>query len=333
MDDTTHISPLRRWLESILVWYILFMIVYLVARFVIRTEWRFIALLNNVAPYLFLPVLIGLLIALLLRARRLSGLYLLVTLVGVLWIVPPLIPTQFGTTSQQGTQVEVITLNLYPFNTNLDQASAWISAYAPDIVALQEMPDDMSAFDALDTFYSQQSAQTIEYGSIVYTNFPILTSEDIDLGEASIQRLVLDIEGTEVALYNVHLAAPLNDRETNWTALRYDESRRNAQILALIDIINAETLPMIVLGDFNMTEWSPSYHQLTAVLDDAYRNTSWGIGATFPAGESEELSSGYPRLFRLDYLWYSDSMAVTNALVGANIGSDHLPLRVELVIR
>ena len=53
MDETSHISPLRRWLESILVWYILFMIVYLFARFILQTEWRFIALVNNAVPYLF----------------------------------------------------------------------------------------------------------------------------------------------------------------------------------------------------------------------------------------------------------------------------------------
>ena len=332
MDDTTHVSPLRRWLESILVWYIIFMILYLLARFVIRTDWRFIALINNIAPYLFFPVVIGLLIALLLRSRRLSGLYLLVSSVGVLWIVPPLIPAQITPSSVQGTEIDLITFNLYPENETLDEASAWISAHAPDIVALQEMPDNMSAFEQLDNFYNERSAQTIERGNIIYTNYPILETEDIEIENAVIQRLVLDIEGTEVALYNVHLIMPLNERETHWTVLRYDETRRNSQIQALIDIIRVETLPMILVGDLNMTEWSPIYHQLTAELDDAYRNSSWGIGATYPAGAGEDISAGYPRLFRIDYVWYSEGIQATSAVVGANLGSDHLPLLVELTI-
>lgn len=333
MDDTTHISPLRRWLESFLVWYILFMIVYLLAHFVIRTDWRFIALINNIAPYLFLPVVIGLIIALLLRSRRLSGLYFLVALVGALWILPSLIPIQFSTSSSEGTEIELISFNLYPDNTRLESASAWISAYAPDIIALQEMPDDMLAFSELDSIYNERVAQTIERGNIVYTHYPILESGDIEISNGIIQRLVLDIEGTAVALYNVHLITPLNDRETDWLVLRYDEARRNAQIEELIELVTQETLPVIMVGDFNLTEWSPIYHRLDSVLDDAYRSSSWGIGATFPAGISEELIGGYPRLFRLDYVWYSDDLSANVAFVGANIGSDHLPLRVELSLR
>lgn len=331
MDDTTHISPLRRWLESILVWYILFMILYLLARFIIRTDWRFIALINNVAPYLFIPILIGLLIALLLRARRLSGLYMLGALVGVLWILPPLIPAQVKP-APEGTQIDLITFNLYPENDSLGEVSAWISSSAPDIVALQEIPDDMSAFEELDALYNERSAQTIERGNIVYTNYPILETGDIEIENAVIQRLVLDINGTDVALYNVHLIMPLNERETDWTILRYDEARRNAQIEALIDIIRVEPLPIILVGDFNMTEWSPIYHQLGTELNDAYRNASWGIGATFPAGASEGFMSTYPRLFRIDYVWYSEEVQANSAVVGANLGSDHLPLVVELTI-
>ena len=333
MDDTSRISPLRRWLESILVWYILFMIVYLVARFIFRTDWRFIALINNIAPYLFLPVVFGLMIALLLRARRLSGLYLLGTLVGALWILPPLIPTQFNNSSAEGTQIEIVSFNLYPDNPTLDEASAWISAYAPDIVALQEMPNDMSAFANFDSFYNERIAQTVERGNIVYTQYPVIDTSDIEIDNGIIQRLVLDIEGMQVALYNVHLIMPLNDREADWLILRYDEARRNAQIEQLIDIISQEPLPIIMVGDFNLTEWSPIYHRLAGVLDDAYRNTSWGIGATFPASASEEISAGYPRLFRLDYVWYSEELSATTAVVGANLGSDHLPLRVELTLR
>src|SRR5690606_6535898 len=132
----------------------------------------------------------------------LSGLYMLVALVGVLWILPPLIPAQVNPTSAQGTQIDLITFNLYPENDSLGEVSAWISASVPDIVALQEMPDDMSAFDELENVYNERSAQTIERGNIVYTQYPILETGDIEIENAVIQRLVLDINGTEVALYN-----------------------------------------------------------------------------------------------------------------------------------
>ncbi|MEL6527929.1 MAG: hypothetical protein AAFQ07_19685, partial [Chloroflexota bacterium] len=61
MNDRPSISTPSRWLVSILIWYMLFIVVYLLGRFVVPVEWRFIAFLNNVAPYLFFPVIIGLL--------------------------------------------------------------------------------------------------------------------------------------------------------------------------------------------------------------------------------------------------------------------------------
>lgn len=332
MDETSHISPLRRWLESMLVWYILFMIAYLVARFVIQTDWRFVALLDNFAPYLFFPVIIGLLIALLLRARRLSGVYLLVSLIGLLWIGMALIPNQFAGASDDGKRIEIISFNLFPENTQLDEVADWISTHSPDIVALQEIPDDVSAFTELASAYDYTATLDSVTDSIVYSRYPILESEDIALDDWMVQRLLLDIEGSHIVFYNLHLFMPLNENETAWLALRYDDARRDSQIKHLLELVETETLPVILAGDFNMTEWSPIYAELSSQLQDAYRNSSWGIGATFPAGASEEINATYPRLFRLDYIWYSEPIEANSAIVGTNLGSDHLPLRVELII-
>lgn len=331
MEDTSHVSPLRRWLESILVWYILFMIVYLLARFVVQTEWRFIALVNNAAPYLFLLVLFGLLIAVLLRSRRLIGIYLLVSLVGVLWVgmaVAPALPRS----SITGTEVRIASFNVFPDNPTISEAVEWIDSYQPDIIALQELPDDQSAFAPFEQDFAYSALADTPTVGRVFSQYPITSSETVDLLGWQIQRLILNIEGTDVVVYNVHLIMPLNDREVDWLILRYDESRRNAQLEQLVNLIAAETLPVILVGDLNMTEWSPAYHLLTRELRDAYRMSSWGVGATFPASEGEELGGAYPRLFRLDYVWYSDPIVANSAFVGANLGSDHLPLIVELTI-
>lgn len=332
MDETSHISPLRRWLESMLVWYILFMIAYLLARFVIQTDWRFVALLDNFAPYLFFPVIIGLLIALLLRARRLSGVYLLVSLIALLWVGLTLIPNQFVGASDDGKRIEIISFNLFPENTQLDEVADWISTHSPDILALQEIPEDVSAFTELASSYDYTTSLDSITDSIVYSRYPILESESVALDDWLIQRLLLDIEGSQVVFYNLHLFMPLNENETTWLVLRYDDARRDSQIKGLLEQVETETLPVILAGDFNMTEWSPIYAELASQLQDAYRNSSWGIGATFPAGAFEELNAGYPRLFRLDYIWYSEPIVASSAIVGTNLGSDHLPLRVELII-
>ena len=140
------------------------------------------------------------------------------------------------------------------------------------------------------------------------------------------------MNGIALMLYNLHLQMPLNEDESQPLLLRYHETVRNQQIVELLSYITLEDLPVIAAGDFNMSEYSPVYNTLRAQLTDVYRSTSWGIGATWPAGESEELGDFLPRLFRLDYVWITPQIQAKNAAVATAPGSDHLPLLVELIV-
>lgn len=332
MDDRQQHSQLRNWLVSILVWYLIFMIMYLFSHFVLQVEWRFLGLIDNAAPYLFFPAIIGLLISLLLRALRLVGVYLLITLIGALWIGTALIPPLFPS-SVEGTELDIITFNIFPDNPMVDEALTWIIAQNPDIVALQEIPeDDDIALAALNEHYPYAASQGVRETQALFSRYPILEVGEIALEPSVHQRIVLDINGTEVAFYNVHLHVPLNEREEDWLPLRYDETVRNQQIDDLVATIELEPLPLIIAGDFNMSEWADAYQDINAELHDAYRVASWGIGATWPASETSRIGAAYPRLVRLDYIWYSEPMVANTAVVGANLGSDHLPLLVELIV-
>ncbi|MEL6307723.1 MAG: endonuclease/exonuclease/phosphatase family protein [Chloroflexota bacterium] len=338
MNDRPSISTPSRWLVSILIWYMLFIVVYLLGRFVVPVEWRFIAFLNNVAPYLFFPVIIGLLISLLLRAPRLSGVYLLASLVGVLWIGPALSAPFVNPPSADpdAETLQVISFNVQPDNANTEAAVDWLLGFQPEILALQDMPapEDFEAFDALIEAYPYQATRQERSGVALFSQYPIVEAEDIMVNESPVQRAVLDIAGREVVVYNIHAWFPLNDNEGAWLPLRYDESERNQQIRDLLDIIADDESPVLLIGDLNLTEWSPIYHRIAAQLTDGYRSSSWGTGATWPVGDgtNEDLGRGYPRLFRLDYVWHSDDITSLSATVGAPLGSDHLPLIVDIAI-
>ena len=68
--------------------------------------------------------------------------------------------------------------------------------------------------------------------------------------------------GRDVALYNLHLLPP---RRLDYTA----EGR--LQFADLLDRLTAERLPVIVAGDFNLTETTPQHADLRRVgLADAW---------------------------------------------------------------
>ncbi|MEO1287738.1 MAG: endonuclease/exonuclease/phosphatase family protein [Chloroflexota bacterium] len=333
METRSHVSPLRRWVESILVWYSLFMVLFLLFRFVLQSTWRFILFLNNLAPYLFGLAVVGLVISLLLRRRRLSGVYVLVTLIGALWIgsalLPPLTPLAMADAS---ASIKLVTINVYPNNDDLGEMVDWLDARNPQVIALQDLPEDRTALADLNDTHPHIASQEGRATRAIYSQFPILESSDVQLAHSTAQRVVLDVNEQAVVIYNVHLFMPLNDRDAQWTILRYDEKRRNEDVAQLLGNIANETEMVIVTGDLNLTEWSPVYNQLTEQLTDAYRRSSWGIGATWPADASEDFGAGYPRLFRIDYVLFTEPIEVVSSIVGSSVGSDHLPLIVELVI-
>lgn len=85
--------------------------------------------------------------------------------------------------------------------------------------------------------------------------------------------------------------------------------------------------PTILLGDFNLTDQNDSYALLRdAGLTDAFRTAGWGFGATWPV---RKLGMPFP-LVRIDYIWYSERIHCTQAWLGPDLGSDHLPLLADL---
>lgn len=317
---------MRRFFETLLLLYMLFLTVYLICRFLIQAEWGWLLLLHNGAPFLFLPILIGLILALLMRSIRIAGLYLLFLLIGILWFLPILAPK--GGANAVEESIRVLSFNFFPDNSQQAEAVEWILAQDADIVLLQEIPAALPELEAAypNFVYSTGSRHAS------FSRYPIATSGDFNLVEEVQQRLILEIEDQHLAIYNLHLWMPLNDNEGDFLLLRYDESRRNEQISELLRFVQGETLPLLLAGDFNMSEWSPIYNDIDSFLDDAYRQSSWGLGATWPAGASEELPDFLPHHLRLDYFWYSSGIRPISSTVGLPLGSDHLPIMLDMLL-
>jgi vancomycin resistance protein VanJ len=314
----------RRFLETLFIFYAIFLILYLILRFLLQVEWSWLLLLHNGAPYLFLLGIIFFIIAFLIQAPRIAGIYLLLLVVALVWFAPVLMPK--STNNEAEDSFRVLNFNVYPDNKQIDNAAEWLLEQSADILLLQELPQALPALEAAYPYHEYNPDQTYA----LFSRYPIELGSEFDLlGEAQ-QRFILNVDGQNIALYNIHLLMPLNEREREFLLFRYDESRRNQQIAELLTAVEAETIPVLVAGDFNMSEWSPIYSSLSARLQDAYRVSSWGLGATWPGGASEELPDFLPRLARLDYLWYSRGFEAISAYVGSALGSDHLPLVVEM---
>jgi len=98
---------------------------------------------------------------------------------------------------------------------------------------------------------------------------------------------------------------------------------RNQQMANLAALISSIKTATIVAGDFNTSSWSPCFTDF--VQKTGLRDTRRGFGplTTFP-------TSFWPFRTTIDHCLVSPDIFVVDRRVGPDIGSDHLPIIVDL---
>ncbi len=284
--------------------------------------WAIPGLLLTVLPVLYLAALpIGVFGFVVRRKRLMLGSVLVTAL--ALWLFAPLF-THNSPSANISAGISVMTFNTIVNPAALEDA---VNTYGTDLVLVQETPS-LSELQELEITEHYSLVYGGERrGNAVLSKYPVLAERNISLGGGwEAQRLVVEVDGRELAVYNIHLLLPLNLRPVESTlgqllGARYDERVRNAQIRTLLEELEAEPLPHIVAGDFNLSEYSPVYSELAAVMQDSYRESARGFGFSW--------HTSLPFL-RIDYIWHSPALIAVKSLRGKRFDSDHYPVISEL---
>ena len=343
--STTTARPRARWLArsatiAIGTGYGLGLLVYSLVRPRAASPVGLLELANSFAPWWFAPVPAIVLAGLALRSTilTLAALVAAITFTLTWWdrFVPPVSPP-----AQPVSILTVMTLNVLALNPEHDDLAAAIGIEDPDVVALQELEPDAAAdlAQALDERYPYRALQTeTKRGAGVLSRYPLGDVEAFRLSEGGnwSQRMVVDAPIGGVTLFNVHPAVPrLVWSERGLGPLRlligYDTERRSAEVGRLTELVDTVRGPLLVMGDFNMTEYSRDYRRVAERLADAYPAVTPGFGHTFPRLGSfpSALPAPWP-VVRLDYVWHSAELRPLSAHVGPSGKSDHHPVVVRL---
>lgn len=105
-------------------------------------------------------------------------------------------------------------------------------------------------------------------------------------------------------------------------------------------MVAMDVSPAILLGDLNMSPRHPGHRRLERIgLVDAFAQHGKGMGLTFPArvGFAKGVNERFARskvvpLVRFDYIWTTPDLTAEAAWVGADAGSDHLPVLARLQV-
>ena len=305
---------------------------YYLIREISQNKIWFIQALHYILPWLFIPLLLLLPLAILLRSRIKI---LLLTLPVILFLLTygelylPRLPIH-----TTGEPIKVMTFNVWGGNVQFDQIASEIQTHDPDLLSLHEF--SYPIVEALEN----RLAENYPYYRIdpsvgFFSRYPILQSHAFRLGGFYgipgpwAQHLVVDVDGEEVNIFNVHPPSPPLQGEhilslpfripTNFRTEGYELAVR--EILWRMEQVNGSIL---VVGDLNFTDQEEEYKLLTHTLQDAHRECGWGMGFSFARFPSTGLA-----LWRIDYILHSAEFVCLRTEMGDFAGSDHRPVIAE----
>jgi endonuclease/exonuclease/phosphatase (EEP) superfamily protein YafD len=163
--------------------------------------------------------------------------------------------------------------------------------------------------------HSQIALRNGHFGLAFFSHYPIEQSELKEFGSISVYAIVarLNVDERPLTIIAAHVLAPLNRAYLNI---------RNHHLADLAQTARAQSGPVMLIGDLNITPWSPYFHDLLhdSVLIDSRKG--FGIQPTWPVQFA-------PLRIPIDHCLISPNIAIRRWTRGPRVGSDHFPIIVD----
>ena len=210
-----------------------------------------------------------------------------------------------------GNRVSLVFSNVLTGNPQHAKVISLVEAEAPDIFAAAETsPEWIAALEALSDRYPYRYGPDLGiFGVAIYAQRPF-KAEVFELGTRGMTAARADFG--DFVLYVAHPMPPAN------TVLTVDN---RVYLDALAVRIADETKPVVLAGDLNATLWSGSLNSLMA------NKMQWPSGS----GITHTWPEGQPWLgIQIDHV-LTRGVKAGRFKVLTPVGSDHLPVRTDLV--
>ena len=253
-------------------------------------------------------------------------------------------------TSPRQQCFRVMSWNILFENPHVDEMLRFLATSPPEIVALQELTADhvqqITNDPSLARCYPHQILWTCGYGAGMglLSQYPIVEQGRLHKPPTLWARINLR-DGRELVLISAHptFFPPHQEKEAPQPVpslfrrithlldrrfLRYSTLHRDDGIMRvrhLVDQFLPLDTPILVVGDFNVTEREQAYRELTAGLVDVHRVAGIGNGHTW---RPEWLARWRLTILRIDYMFSSPGLRPLRMVVDRTPrGSDHSLIR------
>jgi endonuclease/exonuclease/phosphatase (EEP) superfamily protein YafD len=218
-------------------------------------------------------------------------------------------------------RVRLVSVNVLYANGDHKRVEDFLRREKPDAVVLMEMNADWRkslAAAEKDYPHRYQTLGPAGRGISFWSRHPIQNAGVLPIGvraEPAIQA-TLQVQGRQLRVFSVH---------TTWPMAPGSAGRRNQQLARLADASRDVTLPLVVIGDLNISPFSPHFERL--LEEGRLRSAASGFGwqPTWP-------TFAPPAGIQIDHALVNSRVAVEHFGRGAPVGSDHLPIIADLVL-
>lgn len=210
-------------------------------------------------------------------------------------------------------------LNVLSKNTSYDEVAELVQKYKPDVIALQETNE---------TWCNELKSRLVDYphcvlkprsdnfGAAIFSKLPIKHGKSVVYTQAGLPTIVAHIvlDGAPVTILSTHPLAPSSMQNYLY---------QNEQLANMAKERQSWDKTVVLLGDLNTNNWADKFNRF---LDKAeLRDSRQGIG----------IQPSWPQplpllLIPLDHCLISPDLAVLKRHTCEAVGSDHLPVYVEL---
>lgn len=227
--------------------------------------------------------------------------------------------------------------NILYQNADANGIVAAIEAQSPDLIGLHELQGPMA--ETLEARLTDRYPYyRVDPWCGFFSRYPILRYETLPYENSSRvmgQQVTLDIDGHQVNVLSIHPRSPPFHRKhvpflglTLGIPTGFDNRDRDAELRAVLECVAALDGPVVVIGDFNLSDQQEMYRLLTNHLRDAHQEAGWGMGFTW----TNYRNLGLP-MWRIDYVLHSPDLVALSAETGDFGGSDHRPMIARLAFR
>ena len=253
-----------------------------------------------------------------LRIRGYTDLAVIATLVSALPVVSDVTRTA-RPLPPDGAHIRVLSLNVHTEATGYDRVRRLIADENPDVVALVEVDQRWltQLAPALTAYTGRiEHPRPDNFGIALYARGEVTGSTDELATPLPTITASVSVAGTRFDAIVTHPIPPMSGA---------DVERQRTQLDLIAARARATPGPIVVMGDLNATPWSRPFHRFVGRSGLCDSRAGFGVQASFPAASA---------LLRIpiDHVLVSCAIGVRDRRIGRDVGSDHLPVIVDLVL-